>query len=131
MLKHLRHFSKMYNFQIALTISYVLRGISREILAEICHLDFNCTWCLSATRQRDQVNYIWKGISKVLSRSTLSLVTTCLKFSSNVKQQSDIREIHYHTKNKTNGGKQIEFSAESNQFEKKLKEGINEMFSNC
>ena len=28
-------------------------------------------------------------------------------------------------------GKQIEFSAESNQFEKKSKVGINEMFSNC
>ena len=28
-------------------------------------------------------------------------------------------EIHYHIENKTNGGKQIEFSAESNQFEKK------------
>ena len=27
------------------------------------------------------------------------------------------------------GGKQIEFSAESNQFEKKSKVGINEMFS--
>ena len=33
--------------------------------------------------------------------------------------------------NKTNGGKQIEFSVESNQFEKKSKVGINEMFSNC
>ena len=45
---------------------------------------------------------------------------------------SNIGEIHYHTENKTNGGKQIEFSAESNQFEKKKsKVGINEMFSNC
>ena len=32
-------------------------------------------------------------------------------------------EIHYHKENKTNGGKQIEFSAESNQFEKKIKIG--------
>ena len=32
-------------------------------------------------------------------------------------------EIHYHKENKTNGGKQIEFSAESNQFEKKIKSG--------
>ena len=31
----------------------------------------------------------------------------------------DIGEIHYHKENKTNGGKQIEFSAESNQLEKK------------
>ena len=30
----------------------------------------------------------------------------------------NIGEIHYHKENKTNGGKQIEFSAESNQFEK-------------
>ena len=41
------------------------------------------------------------------------------------------RGDHYHKENKTNGGKQIEFSAESNQFEKKSKVGINEMFSNC
>ena len=31
----------------------------------------------------------------------------------------NIGEIHYHIENKTNGGKQIEFSAESNQFEEK------------
>ena len=43
----------------------------------------------------------------------------------------NIGEIHYHKENKTNGAKQIEFSAESNQFEKKSKVGINEMFSNC
>ena len=30
----------------------------------------------------------------------------------------NIGEIHYHKENKTNGVKQIEFSAESNQFEK-------------
>ena len=30
-----------------------------------------------------------------------------------------IGEIHYHIENKTNGGKQIEISAVSNQFEKK------------
>ena len=44
---------------------------------------------------------------------------------------ANIRDIHYHKENKTNGGKQIEFSAERNQFEKKSKVGINEMFSNC
>ena len=43
----------------------------------------------------------------------------------------NIGEIHYHKENKTNGGKQIEFSAESSQPEKKIKVGINEMFSNC
>ena len=31
----------------------------------------------------------------------------------------NIGEIHYHKENKTNGGKQIEFSAESNQFAKR------------
>ena len=31
----------------------------------------------------------------------------------------NIGEIHYHKENKTNGGKQIEFSTESNQSEKK------------
>ena len=35
----------------------------------------------------------------------------------------NIGEIHYHKENKKNGGKQIEFSAESNQFEKKIKSG--------
>ena len=43
----------------------------------------------------------------------------------------NIGKIHYHKENKTNVGKQIEFSAESNKFEKKSKVGINEMFSNC
>ena len=33
----------------------------------------------------------------------------------------NIGKIHYHKENKTNGGKQIEFSAESNQFEKNQK----------
>ena len=36
---------------------------------------------------------------------------------------TNIGEIHYHVENKTNGGKQIEFSAESNQFEKKIESG--------
>ena len=44
---------------------------------------------------------------------------------------TNIGEIHYHKENKANGGKQIEFSAGSNQSEKKSKVGINEMFSNC
>ena len=44
---------------------------------------------------------------------------------------NNIEEIHYHIENKTNGGKQIEFSAASNQFEEKSKVGINQMFSNC
>ena len=35
----------------------------------------------------------------------------------------NIGEIHYHRENKTNGGKQIEFSAGSNHFEKKIKSG--------
>ena len=44
----------------------------------------------------------------------------------------NIGEIHYHQENKTNGGKQIEFSAGRNQFEEKKTEvGINEMYSNC
>ena len=47
------------------------------------------------------------------------------------KTNRNIGEIHYHRENKTNGGKQIEFSAESNHFEKKSKVGINEMYSNC
>ena len=33
---------------------------------------------------------------------------------------SNIGEIHYHKENKTNGGKQIEFNAESNQLEIKI-----------
>ena len=43
----------------------------------------------------------------------------------------NIGEIHYHQENKTNEGKQIEFSAESTNLKKKSKVGINEMFSNC
>ena len=47
----------------------------------------------------------------------------------NIHQQSSplgdqkYRGDHYHKENKTNVGKQIEFSAESNQFEKKIKSG--------
>ena len=57
----------------------------------------------------------------------------CLRGSELVEDYSEanIGEIQYHKKNKANEGKQIEFSAESNHFEKKLKLGINEMFSNC
>ena len=44
---------------------------------------------------------------------------------------TNIGGIHYHKENKTNVGKQIEFNAESNQFDKKSKVGINELFSNC
>ena len=33
------------------------------------------------------------------------------------------RGDHYHKENKTNGGKQIDFRAECNQFEKKIKSG--------
>ena len=55
----------------------------------------------------------------------------------NIHQQSsplgDHKYIgnHYHKEKKTNGGKQIEFSADSNQFEKKLKVGINELLISC
>ena len=44
---------------------------------------------------------------------------------------TNIGEIDYHKENKTNGVKQIELSPESNEFEKRSKVGINEMFSNC
>ena len=44
---------------------------------------------------------------------------------------TNIGEIHYHKENKTNRCKQIEFNTESNQFEKKLKVGINEMLISC
>ena len=40
-----------------------------------------------------------------------------------VPSGTEYREYHYHKENKTNRGKQIEFSAESNQFEKKIKSG--------
>ena len=40
-----------------------------------------------------------------------------------VSAAPNIGEIHYYKENKTNGGKKIEFSAESNQFEKKIKSG--------
>ena len=56
----------------------------------------------------------------------------------NIHQQSSAlgdhkyRGDHYRKENKTNGGKQIEFSPESNQFErKKSKVAMNEMFSDC
>ena len=45
--------------------------------------------------------------------------TLSKKISCHSDKDINIGEIHYHIENKTNGGKQIEFSAESNQFEKK------------
>ena len=47
----------------------------------------------------------------------------------NIHQQSSplgdhkYKGNHYHKENKTNGRKQIEFNAESKQFEKKIKSG--------
>ena len=38
---------------------------------------------------------------------------------------TNIGKIHYHKENKTNEGEQIEFSAESNHFEKKIKIKLN------
>ena len=43
--------------------------------------------------------------------------------ANSIQRAAYIGEIHYHKENKTNLGKQIEFSAESNQFEKKIKSG--------
>ena len=37
---------------------------------------------------------------------------------------TNIGEIHYHHENKTNGFKQIEFSAESNQLEKEQQKWV-------
>ena len=64
------------------------------------------------------------------SEGTLNLASLTM-VALNLLKVMNIGEIHYHKENKTNGGKQIEFSAESNQFEKKSKVGINEMFCNC
>ena len=55
-----------------------------------------------------------------------TLPTLALPFGFEDRSIKNIGEIHYHKENKTNWGKQIEFSAESNQFEKKSKVGINE-----
>ena len=43
----------------------------------------------------------------------------------------NIWEIHCHKGKQNKWSKQIEFSVESNQFNKKSKVGINEMYSNC
>ena len=89
-----------------------------------------------------------KGLSEVSLEDSLILHTVVCKQYMKLKiatvssaalhrwsctnYQENIGEIHYHKENKTTGGKQIEFSAESNHFEKKTtKLGINEMFSYC
>ena len=51
-------------------------------------------------------------------------------------QSSPLRDHEYRgdplsPREKKNGVKQIELNPESNQFEKRSKVGINEMFSNC
>ena len=43
----------------------------------------------------------------------------------------NIGKIHYYKGKRNKWSKQIEFRAESNQFEKKSKVGKNEMYSNC
>ena len=48
-----------------------------------------------------------------------------------VKKARNIGEIQCHTGKQNKWSKQIEFSAESNQFEKRSKVAINEMYSNC
>ena len=48
-----------------------------------------------------------------------------------VQTTPNIGEIHYHKGKQNKCSKQIEFSAESNQFEKESKVEINEMYSNC
>ena len=45
--------------------------------------------------------------------------TLTFKIENEMDLHVNIGEIHYHKGNKTNRGKQIEFSAENNQFEKK------------
>ena len=42
----------------------------------------------------------------------------------------NIEEIHYHKGEENKCGKQIEFSAERDQFKQKTEVGINEMYSN-
>ena len=53
----------------------------------------------------------------------------CKYFTEGKQRDNDANEIQIWRrsiiiKSKTNGGKQIEFSAESNQFEKTIKSGI-------
>ena len=85
------------------------------------YLNF-CLLCAIFT----SILYLYSRVKRYLSLFKMAEET-----SSSPQSDTNIREIHYHKENKTNRGKQIEFSAESNQFEKKSKVGINEMFSNC
>ena len=65
-----------------------------------------------------------KTMENLRKRVDVKLVTNEKKLDKLTSKPTYIGEIHYHEENKTNGGKQIEFSAESNQFEKKSKVGI-------
>ena len=78
----------------------------------------------------DHGKHIFRAISAVISSASPEKMDRYTKLRTtsetmNIHQQSrslgdqEYREIHYHKQNKTNGGKQIEFSAESNQFEEK------------
>ena len=48
---------------------------------------------------------------------------TGYEFATRNADHENIGEIHYHKENKTNGGKQIEFRAESDHLKKKIKSG--------
>ena len=62
--------------------------------------------------------------SKFKAQKITPLITIVCKYA-------NIGEIHYHKGKQNKWSKQIEFSAESNQFEKKSKVGMNETYSNC
>ena len=87
------------------------------------------TYCILGTLIKTSFgDMIYFGPKNIQYKKLVNGVIDRLKVSLII---SNIREIHYYMENKTNGGKQIQFSAESSQFEKKTKVGINEMFSNC
>ena len=65
-------------------------------------------WSYSSTPKANEISYNIISSTDPVTREVIR-----------VRMLVNIGEVHYHKENKTNGGKQIEFSEESNQFEKK------------
>ena len=74
------------------------------------------TWHYTAVYQS-----LLRHISATKSRKANISVDWRCEIVKNYFSATNIGEIHYHQENKTNGGKKIEFSAESTNLKKKSK----------
>ena len=98
---------------LAITETHLDLGINRE------HIKIEGYDLERRDRQKsdyDKVPELWGGVV-IYYKENLKLISQLDRYGTN------IGEIHYHKGKQNKWSKQIEFSAESNQFEKKIKSG--------